>query len=316
MLQETLIVWSEGENCDLALSFQEKAACDEIWEKICGVQGKDPSVEVTQDVSYGEESDEGEAEGAGFAGVAAAAAGLALPPPDVSRLGEVLETILGALPSPIKRESLALALESSKYIAKLVELFKMCEDVEDLDSLHILYQIIKNIFLLNKNALFEVPSPSPHLTLPHTDSPGLAVGVGGGVLGGAPGGGGGDAGVRPGGAADRRRPPRRPRHQAPGLPLQDGRLQGGHPTTQQGAPRQDTPDLPVPPFPALCLPQRGKERAVSLQGAVHSGGHPSGPLHLRREHAVLPLLLHLLQQSGDRLAHSGSPSPSPRAGSG
>ncbi len=35
--QETLIVWSEGDNYDLALSFQEKAGCDEIWEKICQV---------------------------------------------------------------------------------------------------------------------------------------------------------------------------------------------------------------------------------------------------------------------------------------
>uniref|UniRef100_A0A2P2I7I3 Serine/threonine-protein phosphatase 4 regulatory subunit 3-like n=2 Tax=Hirondellea gigas TaxID=1518452 RepID=A0A2P2I7I3_9CRUS len=35
--QGTLIVWSEGENFDLALSFQEKAGCDEIWEKICQV---------------------------------------------------------------------------------------------------------------------------------------------------------------------------------------------------------------------------------------------------------------------------------------
>lgn len=31
--QDTLIVWSEAENYDLALSFQEKAGCDEIWEK-------------------------------------------------------------------------------------------------------------------------------------------------------------------------------------------------------------------------------------------------------------------------------------------
>lgn len=35
--QETLIVWSEGDNFDLALSFQEKTGCDEIWEKICQV---------------------------------------------------------------------------------------------------------------------------------------------------------------------------------------------------------------------------------------------------------------------------------------
>ena len=31
-----MIVWSEGDN-DLALSFQEKEGCDEIWEKICQV---------------------------------------------------------------------------------------------------------------------------------------------------------------------------------------------------------------------------------------------------------------------------------------
>lgn len=36
--QDTLIVWSEGDNFDLALSFQEKAGCDEIWEKICQVR--------------------------------------------------------------------------------------------------------------------------------------------------------------------------------------------------------------------------------------------------------------------------------------
>ena len=48
LIQDTLIVWSEGDNFDLALSFQEKAGCDEIWEKICAVQGKDPSVDITQ----------------------------------------------------------------------------------------------------------------------------------------------------------------------------------------------------------------------------------------------------------------------------
>lgn len=36
--QDTLIVWSEADNFDLALSFQEKAGCDEIWEKICQVK--------------------------------------------------------------------------------------------------------------------------------------------------------------------------------------------------------------------------------------------------------------------------------------
>ena len=44
--QETLIVWSEGDNFDLALSFQERGGCD----KICAVQGKDPSVHFTHNL--------------------------------------------------------------------------------------------------------------------------------------------------------------------------------------------------------------------------------------------------------------------------
>ena len=35
--QETLIVWTEDEAMDLALSFQEKATCDDLWTKICDV---------------------------------------------------------------------------------------------------------------------------------------------------------------------------------------------------------------------------------------------------------------------------------------
>ena len=37
IVQETLIVWSEDDSCDLALSFQEKAGCDEVWSMICEV---------------------------------------------------------------------------------------------------------------------------------------------------------------------------------------------------------------------------------------------------------------------------------------
>lgn len=36
--QDTLIVWSEGDNFDLALSFQERYGCDDIWERICEVR--------------------------------------------------------------------------------------------------------------------------------------------------------------------------------------------------------------------------------------------------------------------------------------
>ena len=36
--EETLIVWTEDEAMDLALSFQEKADCDDLWARICDVR--------------------------------------------------------------------------------------------------------------------------------------------------------------------------------------------------------------------------------------------------------------------------------------
>ncbi|XP_035283658.1 serine/threonine-protein phosphatase 4 regulatory subunit 3-like [Anguilla anguilla] len=145
--QDTLIVWSEAENYDLALSFQEKAGCDEIWEKICQVQGKDPSVDITQELV--DESEEERFDDL-------SSPGLELPPCELSRLEEVAELVASSLPSPLRREKLALAVENEGYIKKLLELFHLCEDLENREGLHHLYEIIKGIFLLNRTALFEV----------------------------------------------------------------------------------------------------------------------------------------------------------------
>jgi len=148
--QETLIVWSEGENYDLALSFQEKAGCDEIWEKICQVQGKDPSVDFTQDIV--EESEDERC----FDEISDSVPTIDLPPCEIGKLEEISELVSSCLPSPVRREKLASAIENEGYIKKLLNLFQMCEDLENTEGLHHLYEIFKNIFLLNKNALFEL----------------------------------------------------------------------------------------------------------------------------------------------------------------
>ncbi|XP_044728570.1 serine/threonine-protein phosphatase 4 regulatory subunit 3A isoform X2 [Chrysoperla carnea] len=147
--QDTLIVWSEGDNFDLALSFQEKAGCDEIWEKICQVQGKDPSVEITQDIVE-------ESEDERFDDMSDSAPPIELPSCELSRLEDINELFSSSLTSPMRKEKLATAIENEGYIRKLLNLFHMCEDLENHDGLHHLYEIFKNIFLLNKNALFEV----------------------------------------------------------------------------------------------------------------------------------------------------------------
>ncbi|XP_058467353.1 serine/threonine-protein phosphatase 4 regulatory subunit 3 isoform X2 [Malaya genurostris] len=147
--QDTLIVWSEGDNFDLALSFQEKAGCDEIWEKICQVQGKDPSVEITQDVVE-------ESEDERFEDMSDSAPPIELPPCELSRLEDISEAIANGLTSQIRKDKLAQTIEIENYIKKLLNLFHICEDLENHEGLHYLYEIFKNIFLLNKNALFEI----------------------------------------------------------------------------------------------------------------------------------------------------------------
>jgi len=148
--QETLIVWSEGDNFDLALSFQEKAGCDEIWEKICNVQGKDPSVDFTQDIVEDSEDDRG------FDEISESAPPIELPAAELSRLEEISELVSSCLSSPLRREKLATAIENDNYIKKLLNIFNICEDLENIEGLHHLYEIFRNIFLLNKNALFEI----------------------------------------------------------------------------------------------------------------------------------------------------------------
>uniref|UniRef100_A0A8D3C4Y4 Serine/threonine-protein phosphatase 4 regulatory subunit 3 n=1 Tax=Scophthalmus maximus TaxID=52904 RepID=A0A8D3C4Y4_SCOMX len=147
--QDTLIVWSEADNYDLALSFQEKAGCDEIWEKICQVQGKDPALDITQDPI-----DESEEER--FEEIPETSHLVELPPCELSRLEEIADLVTSVLSSPIRREKLALALMSEGYIKKLLGLFRVCEDLDNREGLHHLYEIVRGVLFLNKAALFEV----------------------------------------------------------------------------------------------------------------------------------------------------------------
>ncbi|VDD81859.1 unnamed protein product [Mesocestoides corti] len=151
--QETLIVWSEGENMDLALSFQEKAGCDDIWEKICNVQGKDPSVEITQDVV--DESDDTDDVEAYTITSSQSLQAFELPPCELARLEEIAE-LTSAHPNPLqKRERLVTAFERNNYIRQLIDLFHKAEDLEDMTSLHHLYEIFRQLILFNKQILYE-----------------------------------------------------------------------------------------------------------------------------------------------------------------
>nr|CUU99186.1 hypothetical transcript [Hymenolepis microstoma] len=151
--QDTLIVWSEGDNVDLALSFQEKAGCDDIWEKICSVQGKDPSVEITQEVV--EETDDTDDVESYSLSANPELQDFELPACELSRLDEIAEIFSTHLHIIQKREGLVAAVDGGNYIRQLIDLFHKAEDLEDLNSLHCLYEIFRQLILFNKQVLYE-----------------------------------------------------------------------------------------------------------------------------------------------------------------
>lgn len=98
-----------------------------------------------------------ESEDERFEDVADPAPPIELPAPDIAKLEEIQELFGSCLAIPIRREKLALALETSEgYIKKLLLVFRMAEEVQNRVALHHLYHIFKSIFLLNKNAIYEI----------------------------------------------------------------------------------------------------------------------------------------------------------------
>lgn len=146
--KDTLIVWSEDENHGMALSFRDSESCQETWEAICRVQGKDPTVNVTQDLlDYLEEDINETLETDDLD---------ELPNCELSKLKQIANLVTSAFNSPILRRRLGLVLENESYIKKLLQLLHTCENVGYTEGLYHLNTIIKGMFFLDKTALLEI----------------------------------------------------------------------------------------------------------------------------------------------------------------
>ncbi|XP_034340670.1 protein PPP4R3C1-like [Arvicanthis niloticus] len=145
--QEEVIIWSEAKTHGMAIHFLTPNGCQEIWKVICEVQGKDPSVEVTQELTDDLETFE------------------ELPP--IKTLIEMSDCELHSLENvanlffcvdemPNQKERLVLIFKKESYIKKLLQLFKTCEKHQNLEGLHYLNSIIKRILFLNDTCLFKM----------------------------------------------------------------------------------------------------------------------------------------------------------------
>lgn len=85
-----------------------------------------------------------------------------LPPCELSKLEEISEALASVIAMPCMHDGrrpsadkLALMLEESNYIPQLMELFHVCEDLENVDGLYHLYDIVKSLFLLNQASIVQ-----------------------------------------------------------------------------------------------------------------------------------------------------------------
>ena len=159
---DTIITWSDPDiNTDIALSFQEAVGCNYIWEQIKNVQMQYAKKDQEQGELSGrlrrgavDEYEFGSAPGDSFYYQDSGRQGPEdLPAAELGNLEELVKVVADC--SPFAREKIASLVLNKGYLRQLLDLFKVCEDLEDRESLHLMYRLVRGLVLLNDASLFD-----------------------------------------------------------------------------------------------------------------------------------------------------------------
>ncbi|KAG9139389.1 hypothetical protein Leryth_017308 [Lithospermum erythrorhizon] len=151
--EDTIISWRDPEfSTELALSFQETTGCSYIWDHICSVQRSiqfnSLSSKCSPQRTLFPYADNDEA----YHNVNSELR--ELPPVDLSTLHLIHKIILDSGISDQLRVA-ELILHDQVFLRKLMDLFRVCEDLSNRDGLHMICKIVRGIILLNSPPIFE-----------------------------------------------------------------------------------------------------------------------------------------------------------------
>ncbi|XP_019462469.1 PREDICTED: serine/threonine-protein phosphatase 4 regulatory subunit 3-like isoform X2 [Lupinus angustifolius] len=136
--EDTIISWRDPEYAtELALSFQETTGCSYIWDHICNVQRNMHFNTLNSEPFHSVNS---ELRG--------------LPAIELSTLPLIIKTVVDSGIADHLRLT-ELILNDQEFFPKLVEVFRVCEDLQNMDGLHMIFEIVKGIILLNSTPIFE-----------------------------------------------------------------------------------------------------------------------------------------------------------------
>uniref|UniRef100_A0A383VVY6 Uncharacterized protein n=1 Tax=Tetradesmus obliquus TaxID=3088 RepID=A0A383VVY6_TETOB len=156
---ETIITWTDPDiGTDVALSFQEGQGCNAIWQHIVRVQtDADPKhPDHRRRVIDEFDGPVGHLDGDYLHHDVADMAGaghVELPAAEMANLEEIAK-VLAHVP-PMQRERVAQLLMMPNYLRKLLDIFRQCEDLEDLPSLHHMFRLMRSIIMLNDTQLLD-----------------------------------------------------------------------------------------------------------------------------------------------------------------
>ncbi|CAK9145642.1 unnamed protein product [Ilex paraguariensis] len=135
---DTIIAWRDPEySAELALSFQETTGCSYIWDNICRVQRNMHFSALNNETYHSVNSELGE-----------------LPTVELSTLPLILKTVAeGGIADQLHVTE--LILRDQDFFRKLMDLFRICEDLENIGGLHTIFKIVRGIIFLNSSQIFE-----------------------------------------------------------------------------------------------------------------------------------------------------------------
>ncbi|KAI0309050.1 component of IIS longevity pathway SMK-1-domain-containing protein, partial [Amylostereum chailletii] len=165
--QDTLIVWTEPDGVDFALSFQDPDGCSEVWNFITEVQrihstisGEHCILSVAPFLTRVEEEQHGESSSP-FSG----------PEPSITtasiiRSGHLPQPALGIIPEidrAIKtlsrtasiKEKICEYIQRADYLKAMIDVMHQAEDLESLENLHPLCMLMQTILMMNDHSMYE-----------------------------------------------------------------------------------------------------------------------------------------------------------------
>ena len=146
--QDTLIVWTEPDATDMALSFQESEGCTEIMEFIGHVRTR------YQDPIMSDEFSDHIIQT------------LTLPEPQIGNLSQIEMMLRHAteMTGPYRNRIIYLIQDDHmRYIEQLLDMLSVLEDLESLHDLHRLCNIVKSIIMFSEVPILEMLIQKKHI---------------------------------------------------------------------------------------------------------------------------------------------------------